>query len=156
MFKAKSALLLRSSVNVPATIGQINFRATRVYSQRWYSATVAAQPSECSLEFLTGEDKGIVVMNLKRHATKNALGKQMINEMVQNLQQVRFAPSDSAPRVLIIKSEVPKAFCTGADLKERAGMTQQEAAQFVNLLRNTFTDIEVCTAHIHSTTPSKV
>lgn len=52
---------------------------------------------------------------------------------------VRFDPN---ARVVILKSDVEKVFCAGADLKERANMTQQEVSQFVWSLRSAFAGIE--------------
>lgn len=42
-----------------------------------------------------------------------------------------------------MRSNVDGVFCAGADLKERAGMTQQETHEFVSLLRGTFKQLEV-------------
>jgi methylglutaconyl-CoA hydratase len=44
--------------------------------------------------------------------------------------------------VLLINSAVPKVFCAGADLKERAVMPPDAVAQFVRDLRSAFTDLE--------------
>jgi methylglutaconyl-CoA hydratase len=43
---------------------------------------------------------------------------------------------------LIIKSSVPKIFCAGADLKERATMTEADVGEFVSSLRASFTAVE--------------
>ena len=42
-----------------------------------------------------------------------------------------------AVRCVVITSSLGKVFSAGADLKERASMTQDQAAEFVTLLRNT-------------------
>lgn len=57
------------------------------------------------------------------------------------MAQLRFEPVDRV-RVVILKSNVQGAFCAGADLKERAQMTQAETAAFVHELRTTFTELE--------------
>ena len=44
--------------------------------------------------------------------------------------------------MLLINSAVPKVFCAGADLKERAVMPPDAVAQFVRDLRSAFTDLE--------------
>jgi len=40
----------------------------------------------------------------------------------------------SDTRVIILRSEEPGMFCSGADLKERATMGQEEAVNFVKKL----------------------
>ncbi|WP_026853165.1 enoyl-CoA hydratase-related protein [Geothrix fermentans] len=94
---------------------------------------------EIRLERLAGEDGGIVLLGLDRPAAKNALGRQLMTEFRQALADLR---SDPAARVLVVHSLVPGVFCAGADLKERAGMSQAEAATFVQGLRDAFTELE--------------
>lgn len=43
------------------------------------------------------------------------------------------------PPPAVVRSTVPGVFCAGADLKERASMSQAEAATFVRQLREAFT-----------------
>ena len=45
-------------------------------------------------------------------------------------------------RVVIITGSGPKAFCAGADLKERITLTPQEVKKFIYTIRTLFTDIE--------------
>lgn len=94
---------------------------------------------EIRLERLGGEDEGIVLLGLDRPAAKNALGRQLVEELQQALGDLR---RDAAARVLVLHSLVPGVFCAGADLKERAGMTQAEAEAFVHGLRSLFTELE--------------
>lgn len=94
---------------------------------------------EIRLERLAGEDGGIVLLGLDRPAAKNALGRQLMAEFRQALADLRSGP---AARVLVVHSLVPGVFCAGADLKERAGMSQAEAAAFVQGLRDAFTELE--------------
>ncbi|CAI5508885.1 unnamed protein product [Closterium sp. Naga37s-1] len=49
---------------------------------------------------------------------------------------------NAAVRAVIIRSALDGVFCAGADLKERKGMTQEEAEAFVSSLRGAFTDLE--------------
>ena len=44
-------------------------------------------------------------------------------------------------RVVILKSDVPGMFCAGADLKERALMTQEEVAMFTIGARRVIVDL---------------
>jgi enoyl-CoA hydratase len=78
------------------------------------------------MEFLkiskTGTDNKIVVIELNRPEARNAFTTQMANDLLQTFQSI----SESDARVVILASTNSKAFCSGADLKERNGMTEQE------------------------------
>ena len=88
---------------------------------------------------LDGADSGILMLGLERPEAKNALGRQLLQEIKEALMVVA---DDLSIRVVILHSLVPGVFCAGADLKERAGMTQVEASDFVKKLRTTFTALE--------------
>jgi methylglutaconyl-CoA hydratase len=60
----------------------------------------------------------------------------MLAEFSAALESVRF---DAGLRALIVRSDVPKVFCAGADLKERATMSPQQVAAFVHSIRASFT-----------------
>lgn len=62
-----------------------------------------------------------------------------VTQMQTALDSVRFDPT---VRTVVLKSDVEKVFCAGADLKERATMTQQEVSQFVSGLRSAFSGME--------------
>jgi methylglutaconyl-CoA hydratase len=91
------------------------------------------------LEHLAGADAGIVLLGLDRPSAKNALGRQLLSEFRGEL---RLLHTDPAARVVIVHSLVPGVFCAGADLKERAGMSPEEAAAFVQGIRAAFTELE--------------
>ncbi|HCZ32188.1 MAG TPA: enoyl-CoA hydratase [Holophagaceae bacterium] len=94
---------------------------------------------EIRLERLAGPDTGIFLLGLDRPAAKNALGRQLMGEFRQALADLRVDPS---VRVVVLHSLVPGVFCAGADLKERAEMSQAEAEAFVQGLRSAFTELE--------------
>ena len=94
---------------------------------------------EIWVEHLQGSDRGITLVGLDRPEAKNALGRKLMMEFREILKTL--AASDSA-RVVIVHSLVPGVFCAGADLKERAGMTQEEAGVFVQGIRAAFTELE--------------
>jgi len=91
------------------------------------------------VERLDGADSGIVMIGLERPEAKNALGRRLLQEINETLAGVA---DDLSIRVVILHSLVPGVFCAGADLKERAGMSQEEATAFVKKLRSTFTALE--------------
>ncbi|KAJ3129169.1 hypothetical protein HK098_002410 [Nowakowskiella sp. JEL0407] len=82
----------------------------------------------------------IAVINFHRPQSKNALGKTLIGQLKEVIDNLRYANNDDA-RVVILRSMVSGVFCGGADLKERLLMTEDEVAQFVNTLRSTFNDL---------------
>lgn len=94
---------------------------------------------EVYLERLEGSDEGIAALVLNRPAAKNAISIDFLNEFKSLLDQVRF---DSDVRVLIIRSLVDCAFCSGADLKERATMSPKQVLQFLCNLRTAFCSLE--------------
>ncbi|XP_061488991.1 enoyl-CoA hydratase domain-containing protein 2, mitochondrial isoform X3 [Rhineura floridana] len=81
-----------------------------------------------------GEANGAIaeILMNKPHA-RNSLGKVLVDELYETLEVLRF---DESVRVVIIKSKVKGVFCAGADLKERAKMTDTEADHFVQRLRS--------------------
>lgn len=98
--------------------------------------------AECRLEFLKEYNDQIAVISLNRGKVKNALGRTLLDQMKQSLYDVRFSEQAKDVRVVIVRSTVDGVFCAGADLKERAGMTQKETEAFVYDLRTTFSQLE--------------
>lgn len=82
------------------------------------------------------EGANIALMRMNRPKARNALGKLMIQQMRDAIDEM---PMDPTVRAVILTSDVERVFCAGADLKERRDMTQLEAGMFVSKLRNTFT-----------------
>ncbi|KAF0692552.1 Aste57867_16364 [Aphanomyces stellatus] len=101
--------------------------------------STAAATREFQVERLTGDLEGVALMTMARPAARNALGKQMMREMREALDSVRF---DTKVRVVVLQSTVDRVFCAGADLKERLAMTQEESAATVFGLRSAFTELE--------------
>jgi methylglutaconyl-CoA hydratase len=81
------------------------------------------------------------VLSLNRPAAKNAISLQLLTDMQQHLTTLTTSPTPL--RVVILASNVPNAFCAGADLKERATMTPHQVVTFLGLLRATFRQLEV-------------
>lgn len=92
------------------------------------------------MSYLTeDEHKGIAIIGLNKPETKNAFSRSMVNNLAGALDVLAH---DKNVRVVIIRSMLPNVFCAGADLKERATMTQQEVQRFVTGLRNLLKTIE--------------
>ncbi|XP_024908169.1 enoyl-CoA hydratase domain-containing protein 2, mitochondrial isoform X2 [Cynoglossus semilaevis] len=75
-----------------------------------------------------------------RHKARNALGHVFVSQMSELMSTLS---RDSSVRVVVFRSLVPKVFCAGADLKERAVMTNSESDLFVHGLRSLMTQIAV-------------
>jgi methylglutaconyl-CoA hydratase len=74
-----------------------------------------------------------------RPKARNALSKSLVNHFMESIDLLS---NDKNVRVVIIRSLVPGIFCAGADLKERATLTQKEVTMFVTKLRSMMRNIE--------------
>src|SRR5206468_13078276 len=79
-------------------------------------------------------DEGIAVLTLARPPV-NALGRQLVEELGEVLKALE---ADDSLRSLIVAAE-GKAFCAGADLKERQSMSEDDVRRWVPFLGGTFT-----------------
>ncbi|KAI9814942.1 MAG: hypothetical protein M1832_005581 [Thelocarpon impressellum] len=103
----------------------------------------------------------IRILSLNRPEARNAISRQLLAELAHETSLVRDEGESGATRAMILGSEVDACFCAGADLKERAGFSQQEydmspphfhldgadpgvyrTTDFLERLRNTFTSIQ--------------
>ncbi|KAI8979796.1 ClpP/crotonase-like domain-containing protein [Mycotypha africana] len=101
--------------------------------------TTQQQHSSNKEAYLEHLQNGITLLKLNRPASRNALSVNLVSEFRQALADIRFS-GDS--RVLIIQSATPGAFCSGADLKERAGMSPIQVTQFLYNLRKAYRELE--------------
>ncbi|XP_058033626.1 enoyl-CoA hydratase domain-containing protein 2, mitochondrial isoform X2 [Ahaetulla prasina] len=83
-------------------------------------------------------DRGIAEIQMNRPHARNALGKVFVDELYEILDVLHF---DESIRAVIVKSKVKGVFCAGADLKERARMSDAEADHFVQRLRSLMDNI---------------
>ena len=83
------------------------------------------------------EDGGTTItkITLNRPKAANAMGRQMISELQDCL--VKLEKECCTSRCVVVASSVDNVFSAGADLKERATMTEDETQSFVTLLRTT-------------------
>ncbi|XP_026888003.2 enoyl-CoA hydratase domain-containing protein 2, mitochondrial [Electrophorus electricus] len=93
---------------------------------------------EVNMRRLEAEDNGVVEVLMCRERARNSLGRVFVGQM---RELVSFLHNDSAVRVVIFRSLVPGVFCAGADLKERAQMSNSEAEHFVHGLRSLMNEI---------------
>ena len=69
---------------------------------------------------LVAEKNGVVQLTLNRPAVMNAFNFEMLRALAGAVEALRFR---SDVRVVVITGTGEKAFCAGADLKERAGLS---------------------------------
>ncbi|RXI99977.1 enoyl-CoA hydratase [Anaerobacillus alkaliphilus] len=88
---------------------------------------------------LSIQENEIATILLNRSEKANAMSVQLLTELQDILENIKYNP---AIRCVIITGSGEKAFCAGADLKERATMNPQEVRKTVALIRKTINDIE--------------
>jgi enoyl-CoA hydratase/carnithine racemase len=88
---------------------------------------------------LVEEKDGVMVITLNRPQVMNSLNFPLLRALREQVESVRFK---TGIRVIIITGAGEKAFCAGADLKERATLTPDQVKEFIFTIRNLFTTIE--------------
>jgi len=88
---------------------------------------------------LTEENDGIVTLTLNRPKVMNCLNFELLHALKQQVDDLRFKPG---VRVIIITAAGEKAFCAGADLKERATLTPLQVKEYIFTIRDLFATIE--------------
>lgn len=81
----------------------------------------------------------IVVVSLNDHKSKNTLGYEQVNKMTSIFDHLR---DKKDLRVLILRSLVDNFFCAGANLKERARMTEYELDRWLLFQRELMDKID--------------
>jgi len=88
---------------------------------------------------LREEAEGVLVLTLNRPEVMNSLNFALLHALAGEIEAVRFRAD---VRVLIVTGAGEKAFCAGADLKERAGLSPEKVREYIYTIRNLFTAIE--------------
>ncbi|MDI7741476.1 enoyl-CoA hydratase [Lysinibacillus fusiformis] len=81
----------------------------------------------------------IAIVKLNRPHALNALSTELLLELNQCLNEIK---EDSSIRVVILSAEGDKAFCVGADLKERKQLPEHKVLQAVQLIGHTISNLE--------------
>ena len=81
----------------------------------------------------------VAVLTLNRPEAMNAINFEMLHSIRAAVDAIRFNPD---VRVVIITGSGGKAFCAGADLKERSAMPEPKVREFIFTIRRLFSDIE--------------
>lgn len=84
-------------------------------------------------------DGQVAILTILRPEVYNCLNFQTLQELRGNIEDLR---TNSQVRAVIITGAGEKAFCTGADLKERRNMSPAQVQEYLLMIRDTFTAIE--------------
>jgi enoyl-CoA hydratase/carnithine racemase len=89
---------------------------------------------------LTTETKeGVAWLTLNRPQVMNSLNFDLLYALRDQVEALRFDPG---VRVVVIRGAGDKAFCAGADLKERATLSPVAVKTYIHTIRTTFSAIE--------------
>ena len=88
---------------------------------------------------LVEEKDGIAVLTLNRPEVMNSFNFALLNSLKEQVDALKF---NTNVRVVIITGADRKAFCAGADLKERTTFDELQVKEFIFTIRNLFTAIE--------------
>ena len=88
---------------------------------------------------LKEEENAVMTLTLNRPEVMNSLNFPMLLALKEQIESHRFKRDI---RVVIITGAGEKAFCSGADLKERATMSPDQVREYIFTIRNLFTSIE--------------
>ena len=88
---------------------------------------------------LMEKNNQVAWITLNRPKVMNAFNVEMVTLLGQIMETLRF---DTDTRAIVIIGQGEKAFCSGADLKERLTMSESDVKRFIFTIRNLFTFIE--------------
>jgi enoyl-CoA hydratase/carnithine racemase len=88
---------------------------------------------------LVEREDQIAVLTLNRPQVMNSFNFDMLRALRDQVEALRFDPD---VRVVIVTGAGDRAFCAGADLKERATLSPIQVKEFIFTIRNLFTSIE--------------
>jgi len=89
-------------------------------------------------ELISKEGTQVVTLTLNRPQAANALSTQLLKELKAHMEKLQ---NDKDVRVIILTSAGEKAFCAGADLKERITMNEEEVQEAVRLIGETIHEV---------------
>jgi enoyl-CoA hydratase/carnithine racemase len=88
---------------------------------------------------LSEQQDGVAVLTLNRPEVMNAFNFPLLHALKAKIEDIRFNP---AVRVIIVTGQGERAFCAGADLKERTTLSPIQVREYIFTIRNLFTAIE--------------
>ncbi len=104
-----------------------NTITTFLKQQIRHNASSAGASTVTNVKTIPAPHSGSIrILSLNRPQARNAISKQLLRELTRNVNAIHEEGGKGPTRILILASDVDSAFCAGADLKERAGFSQQE------------------------------
>jgi enoyl-CoA hydratase/carnithine racemase len=88
---------------------------------------------------LTEKIDQILTVTINRPSVMNSFNFDLLKAMKELFESIHFDPNI---RVVIITGAGDRAFCAGADLKERTTLSEIQVKEFIFTIRNLFTFIE--------------
>jgi len=90
---------------------------------------------------LTELRDGVIIVTINRPGALNCFNMDLLRRFGEVLSEIAF---DTQVKVVVVtgSTEGKNAFSTGADLKERAGMTPDQVRLYIQTIRNLFTSVE--------------
>ena len=88
---------------------------------------------------LAEEQDGVLLLTLNRPEIMNSLDFPLLHALGRQVDKIRF---DHTIRVVIITGAGDRAFCAGADLKERRTLSPVQVKKYIYTIRDLFSNIE--------------
>jgi len=88
---------------------------------------------------LVEKQDGVAILTLNRPKVMNSFNFALLHALQEEMDVLKF---NNSVRVIIITGSGQKAFCAGADLKERTTLDERQVKAFIFTIRNLFTSIE--------------
>lgn len=86
------------------------------------------------------EQRGqVAVLTIRRPEVHNCLNTTTLLQLREHIDRLA---GDRAVRVVVVTGEGERAFCAGADLKERSTMSDEQVRFFIRTIRDTFSELE--------------
>jgi methylglutaconyl-CoA hydratase len=104
-------------------------RATTYFQIRTNStaSTSEGTGSTINIQQVPAPGSGYVrVLLLNRPKARNAISKELLNALRFQVDAISAEQGNGPTRALVLASNADSAFCAGADLKERKGMSKEE------------------------------
>lgn len=81
----------------------------------------------------------VAILTIQRPEVHNCLNMGTLKELRQKIYDITF---NKEIRVVIVTGAGDKAFCSGADLKERKAMTPDQVQEYILMIQGTFSALE--------------
>jgi enoyl-CoA hydratase/carnithine racemase len=92
-------------------------------------------------DFIVSRQDQVAIWTIDGADRMNAIRRSTVSEL---RELCRDASADRSLRAVVITGSGDRAFCAGADLKERATMSEAEVRKFLDDLRAAFSAMEAC------------